>query len=64
MNGSISARRRGMCAGSSSLTSVRFSAKPYDASTALASSPVGVIFSSAIDGLKVMLSRKIALMSS
>jgi len=30
----------------------------------LASAPVGVIFSSAIDGLKVMLSRKIALISA
>jgi hypothetical protein len=30
----------------------------------LASSPVGVIFSSAFDGLKVMLSRNTALMSA
>ncbi len=58
------ARLRGMCAGSSSFTSVRDIAYPYDSRTAIASGLVGVIFSRAMDGEYVTLSRNTSLTSS
>src|SRR6266496_6197558 len=53
-----------MWVGSSSLTSVRPNPKSYFRRTALASSEVGVIFSSAIDGENTRLSRKTVFTSS